>query len=71
MSATADRLNRIHNRLIVSCQAHQDEPFHKSSSKAEFAKAAAEAGAGGIRADGGNDVRAIRQVVDLAIIGIQ
>lgn len=56
--------------LIVSCQAPQGSPLRGSIFMAAMAKCAELAGAIGIRADGPDDVRAIREVVDLPIIGI-
>jgi len=62
--------DRLKGGLIVSCQAQPDEPLHGSSIMAAMARAAAQAGAAGIRAEGPDDVRAIRQAVDLPIIGL-
>jgi N-acylglucosamine-6-phosphate 2-epimerase len=56
--------------LIVSCQAEAHEPLHGAAIMAAMAVAAAEGGAVGIRANGPEDIRAIRQAVDLPIIGI-
>lgn len=61
---------RLKGGLIVSCQAAIDEPLHGSPIMAAMARAAAQAGAAGIRAEGPDDVRAIRQAVDLPIIGL-
>lgn len=62
--------DRLKGGLIVSCQAQPDEPLHGSSLMAAMARAAAQAGAVGIRAEGPSDVRAIRQAVDLPILGL-
>lgn len=56
--------------LIVSCQAEAHEPLHGADHMAAMARAAVEGGAVGIRANGPEDIAAIRQVVDLPIIGI-
>lgn len=56
--------------LIVSCQAPEDSPLRDPTIMAAMARAAAMAGAVGIRANGPADVAAIRAVVDLPIIGI-
>jgi len=56
--------------LIVSCQAERHEPLHGAAIMAAMAVAAAEGGAVGIRANGPEDIRAIRQAVGLPIIGI-
>ncbi|MEJ6951865.1 N-acetylmannosamine-6-phosphate 2-epimerase [Natronospora cellulosivora (SeqCode)] len=58
------------NSLIVSCQALADEPLHGSDIMARLAIAADNGGAKGIRANSPEDVRAIREVVDLPIIGL-
>ncbi|MBE3583591.1 MAG: N-acetylmannosamine-6-phosphate 2-epimerase [Limnochordaceae bacterium] len=56
--------------LIVSCQAPAGDPLRDSRIMAAFARAAELAGAVGIRANGAEDVAAIRQAVRLPIIGI-
>lgn len=56
--------------LIVSCQAGADSPLHGPDPMARMARAAAGAGAAGIRANGPADVAAIHAAVDLPIIGI-
>ncbi|MGV3467296.1 MAG: N-acetylmannosamine-6-phosphate 2-epimerase [Heyndrickxia sp.] len=62
--------DRIKKGLIVSCQALEDEPLHGSEVMAKMAKAAAMGGAIGIRANGVEDITAIKQVVNLPIIGL-
>jgi putative N-acetylmannosamine-6-phosphate epimerase len=56
--------------LIVSCQARLDNPLHGPRFMAAMARAAEAGGAGGIRANGPEDVAAIRAVTELPIIGI-
>jgi N-acylglucosamine-6-phosphate 2-epimerase len=56
--------------LIVSCQALEDEPLHGSNHMAAMAVAAKIGGAAGIRANGTNDIAAIRKAVDLPVIGL-
>lgn len=63
-------IDRLKGGLVVSCQAAHDEPLHGSEIMAAMARAAAQAGAAGIRAEGPDDVRAIRKAVDLPIIGL-
>ena len=71
MTSSADaRLRQLHGGLVVSCQAAADNPLHGSELMAVMARAAADGGALGIRADGVTDIAAIRRVVDLPIIGI-
>ncbi len=58
------------NALIVSCQAEENEPLHGSVHMQKMAVAAVESGAMGIRANTAEDVRAIKAVVDVPVIGI-
>jgi len=62
----------IHLRggLIVSCQAEAFEPLYGARRMAAMARAAAEGGAVGIRANSPADIQAIRRAVNLPIIGI-
>ena len=55
--------------LIVSCQADPADAFYGLMDR--FARAALAGGAKGIRANGPDDIRAIRHAVELPIIGIQ
>ncbi len=63
--------DRLHNGLIVSCQALPDEPLCGAAHMAAMALAAAYGGACAIRANGPADIAAIRQAVDLPIIGLE
>jgi N-acylglucosamine-6-phosphate 2-epimerase len=56
--------------LVVSCQALEDEPLHGPHHMAAMAVAAQMGGAAGIRANGTRDIAAIKQAVDLPIIGL-
>jgi len=56
--------------LIVSCQAEEEEPLHGSIHMQKMALAAQMSGAKGIRANSPEDVRAIKEVVSLPVIGI-
>ena len=60
----------LRGNLIVSCQASETSPFRDAASMARFAQAAVEGGARGIRADGPEDIRAIRNAVTVPIVGI-
>ncbi|GEO12763.1 N-acetylmannosamine-6-phosphate 2-epimerase [Microvirga aerophila] len=56
--------------LIVSCQARADNPLHGPVYMSAMACAAEAGGAMGVRANGVADVRAVRAVTSLPIIGI-
>ncbi|MCQ1453683.1 N-acetylmannosamine-6-phosphate 2-epimerase [Staphylococcus aureus] len=56
--------------LIVSCQSLPDEPLHSSFIMSKMALAAYEGGAVGIRANTKEDILAIKETVDLPVIGI-
>jgi N-acylglucosamine-6-phosphate 2-epimerase len=63
-------LNQIKGRLIVSCQALENEPLHGAEIMRKMAKAAKEGGAVAIRANGVNDVIAIKDETQLPVIGL-
>lgn len=65
-----DIIRDLHHGLIVSCQAKPGSPLRNSQVQAAMARAAEVGGAVGIRANGVEDIRAIRQLVKLPIIGI-
>ncbi|MFC3018193.1 N-acetylmannosamine-6-phosphate 2-epimerase [Virgibacillus litoralis] len=63
-------LKQIKGNLIVSCQALEDEPLHGSCIMAKMAFAATIGGAAAIRANGYQDIIAIKQETNLPIIGL-
>lgn len=60
----------IKHKLIVSCQALEDEPLFGSEIMAKMARAAEIGGASAIRANSVVDISAIKAQVNLPIIGI-
>ena len=63
-------LERMKGKLIVSCQALEDEPLHSSFIMGRMAYAAYTGGASGIRANTVEDIKEIKKNVSLPIIGI-
>ena len=63
-------LAAVKGKLIVSCQALEDEPLHGAEVMAKMAIAAKIGGAAAIRANGPADIRAIKRAVDLPVIGL-
>ena len=63
-------LEQLRNRLIVSVQALQGNPLRDTYCIAHLAAAAAAGGAAGIRANGVEDLTAIRKLVNLPVIAI-
>lgn len=63
-------LEQLKNKLIVSCQARVGWPMYGAEIMAAFAAAAQQGGAAGIRATGADNIRKIKERVDLPIIGI-
>ena len=63
-------LKKIKGGLIVSCQALETEPLYDSYIMSKMAWAAFLGGAVGIRANTVVDIKAIKEKVDLPVIGI-
>ncbi|MFR5266617.1 N-acetylmannosamine-6-phosphate 2-epimerase [Clostridium sp.] len=63
-------LSLIKGGLIVSCQALEDEPLFSSFIMGRMALAAKEGGAKAIRAQGINDIKEIKKVTNMPIIGL-
>ena len=65
-----DFAQHIKGDLIVSCQALEDEPLFGSDVMVKMATAAKIGGAVAIRANSPDDVRAIKEAVNLPVIGL-
>lgn len=65
-----EQIKKMKGKLIVSCQALPAEPLHSSFIMGRMARAAAEGGALGIRANTPEDIEEIKKNVDLPVIGI-
>ena len=63
-------LEQIKGKLVVSCQALENEPLHSPFIMGRMALAAAQGGAAGIRANSVADIAAIKLQVSLPVIGI-
>ncbi|MEY3019253.1 MAG: putative N-acetylmannosamine-6-phosphate 2-epimerase [Actinomycetota bacterium] len=57
--------------LVVSCQASPGEPLHGADTMAAMARAVVSGGACAVRANGADDVRAIRAAVTVPILGLE
>lgn len=65
-----DFINQVIKRLVVSCQALENEALFGADIMAKMAIAAQRGGASAIRANTPVDVKAIKSVVDLPVIGL-
>jgi N-acylglucosamine-6-phosphate 2-epimerase len=63
-------VQQLHQGLIVSCQAPVDSPLHDPAVIAAMAEAAVHRGAVGVRIDTPSHIQAVRQRVDVPIIGL-
>ena len=63
-------LESLKGRLIVSVQAYPGEPMRDPRTMAQIARASQEGGAAAIRCQGIIDITAIRQAVDVPVIGL-
>ena len=63
-------IQRLENGLVVSCQAPVDSPLHNPMVIAAIAQAAVNRGAVGVRIDTPTHVQAVRQQVQVPIIGL-
>ena len=66
----SERVAQLRHKLVVSCQAEEGFPLNTPEHLAAIAATAVIGGASGIRASEPDNIRAIRQVVEVPIIGI-
>ncbi len=60
----------LRGKLVVSCQAQPGEDLHGTAHMVAMAKSVLRGGAAAIRAESPDDIRAIRAVTDVPIIGL-
>lgn len=65
-----DLLDRLQGGLVVSCQAYPGEPMLDPRTMTQVAQAAVQGGAAGIRAKGLDDIRSMRPVLEVPVIGL-
>lgn len=65
-----DVLQRLRGGLVASCQPVDNGPMDSPTIVAAMARAAVAGGAAGLRIEGVENLRAVRPVVDVPIIGI-
>jgi len=65
-----DLIESLKNGLIVSCQVQKDDPIYTDDIVIKMAEAAAWAGAVAIRANSPEQIKAIKEKVDLPLIGL-
>jgi N-acylglucosamine-6-phosphate 2-epimerase len=63
-------LDRVRGGLVVSCQAYPGEPMRHPDTMARVAQACVDGGAVGIRAQGLEDIAAVRARVTVPVIGL-
>ncbi len=63
-------IGRLEGGLVVSCQAYPGEPMLDPRTMAQVAQAAVAGGAVAIRGKGLDDLRAMRAVLDVPLIGL-
>jgi N-acylglucosamine-6-phosphate 2-epimerase len=66
----SELLKKIEKKIIVSCQALEDEPLHGRGMMVLMAKAAIMGGAAAIRANGAQDIEDIKSAFDIPLIGL-
>ncbi len=70
MTSKFDSINKLEGVLIVSCQADVGEPLCKPEIIAALSLSVLSGGASALRLEGVDNVRAVRAVTDVPIIGL-
>lgn len=65
-----DIMETMRGKLVVSCQAAETSPLNATAHIVALARAAILGGASGVRIEGVRNVQAVRDAIDLPIIGI-
>lgn len=63
-------LEKLRNRLVVSCQAYPGEPMRDPRTMAQVAQSAVIGGAAAVRVQGIADVQFVRSAVEVPVIGL-
>jgi len=63
-------INKLANRIIVSCQASSGEPLYENNCMPAIAQSVIAGGASGLRLAGVNDINKIRKLTSVPIVGI-
>lgn len=63
-------INRLKNKVVVSCQAMPNEPLYAENCMAAMIKSVVKGGAGGLRVAGIRDVINSKKITDIPVIGI-
>ncbi len=63
-------INRLKNKVIVSCQAMPSEPLYKEECMIAMMQSVVKGGAGGLRVAGIRDVANAKKLFDVPVIGI-
>lgn len=63
-------INRLKDRLVVSCQPVTDGPMDRTDIVVAMARSAERAGAGAVRIEGVDNVRQVSRHLDIPVIGI-
>lgn len=65
-----ESVKKLLQGVIISCQAYEDTPLYGPENMKKMAECAILGGASGLRACWAQDIKAIRSITDLPIIGI-